>query len=87
MEVNVGISTKRAPVRNLYAAVEDVISDVIWAHISKDTFGRSSSWIYNKLTGRDGNGGVGGFTEEEAEKLRGALCSLSERIRAAADRI
>ncbi|MBQ8277825.1 MAG: DUF5053 domain-containing protein [Bacteroidaceae bacterium] len=87
METTITQTTRRAPVRNLYAAVEDVISDVIWAHISKDTFGRSSSWIYNKLTGRDGNGGTGGFTAEEAARLRGALHALSDRIRAAADRI
>ena len=34
-----------------------------------------------------GNGGVGGFTEDEKNMLRGALCEVSNRIRAAADRI
>lgn len=87
MEVKAKKESRRAPVRNLYAEVEDVMSDVIWAHISKEKFGRSSSWIYNKLTGRDGNGGVGGFTDPEAEMLKEALYELSDRIRAAADKI
>ena len=45
------------------------------------------SWLYHKLDGIDGNGGVGGFTEEEKVMLRGALCDVSNRLRAAADRI
>jgi len=47
----------------------------------------SASWLYHKLDGVDGNGGVGSFTEEEKNMLRGALCEVSNRIRAAADRI
>lgn len=47
----------------------------------------SASWLYHKLDGIDGNGGVGSFTEEEKNMLRGALCEVSNRIRAAADRI
>ena len=50
-------------------------------------FGKSSSWLYHKLDGIDGNGGKGGFNEEEAEKLRGALCDIADRLRRAADRI
>ena len=34
-----------------------------------------------------GNGGKGGFTDEEAAQLKGALVDLSERIRHAADNI
>ncbi|MBM0264314.1 DUF5053 domain-containing protein [Segatella copri] len=47
----------------------------------------SASWLYHKLDGIDGNGGVGSFTEEEKNMLREALCEVSNRIRAAADRI
>lgn len=35
------------------------------------------------MYGIDGNGGIGGFTPEEAEQLRGALVDLSDRIRRA----
>ena len=39
------------------------------------------------MDGRDGNGKPTAFTEEEAEKLKGALLDLSDRIRRAADNI
>ena len=39
------------------------------------------------MYGIDGNGGVGGFTEQEAGQLKGALIDLSERIRRAAENI
>ena len=55
--------------------------------IAHTYFGKSASWLYHKLDGIDGNGGVGGFTEEEKIMLRDALCEVSNRIRAAADRI
>ena len=55
--------------------------------IAHTYFGKSASWLYHKLDGIDGNGGVGGFTEEEKAKLRGALCEVANRILAAADRI
>lgn len=40
-----------------------------------------------KLSSIVGNGGVGGFTPQEIEQLRGALCDLSDRIRRAADKL
>ena len=48
---------------------------------------KSYSWIYNKLHGRDGNGGYGEFSPEEKEILKGALVDISERIRRAANSI
>ncbi|MBP1637264.1 MAG: hypothetical protein H6Q18_53 [Bacteroidetes bacterium] len=68
-------------------ALSDIILDVTWSKISKRYFGKSSSWIYNKINGVDGNGGVGGFTDVEREQLRGALVDFSERLRSVADKI
>ena len=59
--------------------IQDIQLLVSWREIARTYFG--------KLDGIDGNGGVGGFTEEEKVMLRGALCEVSNRIRAAADRI
>lgn len=42
---------------------------------------------HHKMDGRDGNGKPTSFTPEEAEKLKGALLDLSDRIRRAADTI
>ena len=67
--------------------IQDIQMLVSWREIAHTYFGKSSSWLYHKLDGIDGNGGVGGFTEEEKTKLRGALCEVANRIRAAADRI
>lgn len=65
---------------NIYLAVS-------WRELSRTYFDKSVSWFQQKMYGIDGNGGVGGFTPEEAERLYGALNDLSNRIRQAADRI
>lgn len=65
----------------------DLLVAISWADLSRTYFGKSSSWLYHKLDGRDGNGKPTSFTPEETEKLKGALVDLSERIRRAADSI
>ena len=79
--MEIGISKKVAYKKQL----EDSIVDVSWGKISKNYFGKSASWIYNKLSEIDGNGGKGGFTPEESEQFKGALYDLAERLRKAAD--
>lgn len=74
-------------VRTLTTELQDILLHLTWGRISKEYFDRSGPWIYNKLQGRDGNGGTGGFNPEEQQKLKGALCDLANRIRAAADSI
>lgn len=65
--------------------LSDILVAISWRDIARTYFGKSSSWLYHKLDGIDGNGGVGGFTLEELQQLKGALCDLSDRIRRAAD--
>ncbi|WP_372472632.1 DUF5053 domain-containing protein [Capnocytophaga sp. ARDL2] len=67
--------------------LDEIVLDVSWGRLSKDYFGKSASWIYNKLHGRDGNGGHGEFSEKEKEILRGALVDISEKIRHNANKI
>lgn len=73
------------------ADMKDKLSDVLmvisWREIARSYFGKSSSWLYHKMDGINGVGGVGGFTPTEAEQMRNALYDLSERIRKAADNI
>jgi hypothetical protein len=69
------------------AKMADILVDISWREVAHKYFGKSSSWLYHKLNGIDGNGGVGGFTPEESIQLKGALCDLSDRIRRAADAI
>lgn len=67
--------------------MSDILVAISWREIARTYFGKSSSWLYHKLDGIDGNGGAGGFTPDEAMQLKGALVDLSERIRRAADTI
>ena len=67
--------------------MSDILIDVSWRELARRYFGKSSSWLYHKLDGIDGNGGTGGFTPQEAAQLKDALNDLSERIRRAADTI
>ncbi len=79
--------TEKEQDSNIKAIMSDIILDITWAKIAKRYFGKSSSWIYNKINGVDGNGGKGGFTPDEKETLKGALVDFSERIRTVADKI
>lgn len=58
---------------------------VKWANISKEYFGKSSAWIYQRLGGYDVNGKPAQFTDDERARLSEALHDLARRIDAAAD--
>lgn len=65
--------------------LQDILLDISWARLSMRYFGRSRSWLHQKLDGRNSNGGDGDFSEPEREQLRAALKDLSRRISEAAD--
>lgn len=65
--------------------LNDIIVSISWLDIARRYFGKSSSWLYHKLDGIDGNGGEGGFTDAELQQFKGALCDLADRIRRVAD--
>lgn len=67
--------------------IKDIQMAISWRDFANTYFQRSSSWFYHKMNGIDGNGGVGGFSEKEAEQMRNALFDLSARIRRAAEGI
>lgn len=81
--------TMKSPVMvlDMKQRVKDILLSVSWREFSNTYFERSSSWFYHKMDGIDGNGGKGGFTEQEVEQMRGALIDLSNRIRHAAENI
>lgn len=81
------IMQSKTLVTDMKQKMSDILIDISWREIARNYFGKSSSWLYHKLDGIDGNGGVGGFSPEEAQQLKGALCDLSARIRRAADSI
>jgi len=65
--------------------IKDIILDISWAKLANRYFNRSPSWIYHKIDGIDGNGGIGGFSHQELEQFKKALYDLSERIKKTAD--
>ena len=79
--------TRETRITDMKKRLDDILFFVSWREVANGYFSHSSSWLYHKLDGIDGNGGVGGFTPEEAEQLQGALYDISARIRKAADGI
>lgn len=78
---------KQEKITDMKQRMRDIYLAVSWREISRTYFDKSVSWFQQKMYGIDGNGGVGGFTPEEAARLRSGLLDLSERIRRAADSI
>lgn len=74
-------------VTDMKKKVRDIQMAISWRDFANTYFQRSSSWFYHKMDGIDGNGGEGGFNEEEVEQMRGALIDLSNRIRRVAETI
>ncbi len=83
--MEVAIATKKKT--KIRKALDDIMVEVSWGHISQDYFGKSRSWFSQKLNGYDGNMKDNDFTEAEIEILKGALVDLSNRIRLCADKI
>lgn len=67
------------------SSLKDIYLYITWGKFSNTYFGRSSSWIYNKFNGTDGNGGQGGFTDAEKQQLKEALLDFSEKMRRIAE--
>ena len=80
LENTVMITDMKKKSRNIQMAIS-------WRDFANTYFQRSSSWFYHKMDGIDGNGGIGGFNEKEAEQMRNALFDLSDRIRRVAEGI
>lgn len=79
--------TAPAMVTDMKRKMQDVLLAVSWREFANTYFQKSSSWFYHKMDGIDGNGGIGGFSPQEAEQMRNALFDLSARIRRAAENI
>lgn len=86
MEIDTHID-KNNVISDMKKRTEDISLAISWRELAKTYFNRSSSWLYHKMDGIDGNGGVGGFTADEAKTLKEALYDLSDRIRRCADTI
>lgn len=81
------VAAKQERITDMKQRMRDIYLSVSWREIVRTYFNKSVPWFQQKMYGIDGNGGVGGFTPDEAAQLRGALYDLSARIRRAADTI
>lgn len=85
--MEVVMKDRQGQITDMKQRMRDIYLAVSWREISRNYFDKSVSWFQHKMYGIDGNGGVGGFNEQEAAQLKGALYDLSRRIRVAADSI
>ncbi len=67
--------------------LKDILLYLKWGNISKDYFGFSRGWIYQRLNGYDGNGNPSEFTESPKETLREALRDIAKKLNETADSI
>ncbi len=67
--------------------LESVLPYLKWGNISKDYFGFSRSWIYQRLNGYDGNGNPSDFTDQQKQILRDALRDIARKLSDAAEKI
>ena len=81
------VMKKPVVITDMKKKMADIMLSVSWRDFANTYFQKSSSWFYHKMDGIDGNSGKGGFNEDEAEQMRGALMDLSDRIRRAAESI
>jgi hypothetical protein len=81
------VMNKPVVINDMKKKMADIMLSISWRDFANTYFQKSSSWFYHKMDGIDGNGGKGGFNEDEAEQMRGALIDLSDRIRRAAESI
>ena len=68
-------------------SLKEIYLYITWGKFSNTYFNRSSSWLYNKFNGTDGNGGQGGFTEAEKELIKASLFDFSDKIRRIAENL
>ena len=72
---------------NYYDKLKGILLYLKWGNISKDYFGFSRGWIYQRLNGYDGNGNPSDFTDSQKGALRDALRDIARKLNEAADSI
>ena len=81
------VMTKPVVITDMKKKASDILLAISWRELANNYFHKSSSWLYHKMDGRDGNNKPTEFNAEERAQLKGALTDLSDRIRRAADSI
>lgn len=63
-------------IRGIRQKMSDILVAVSWRDIARTYFGTSSSRLYHKLDGIDGNGGTGDFPSGGSTAQRGVAESF-----------
>jgi hypothetical protein len=87
MNMETAVKTTAEKKTTVKQQLSNILLDISWAKISQRYFGKSSSWMYHKLDGVDGNGNENDFSYAEKLQLKKALLDFSERIRNTAESI
>ena len=72
---------------SIFESIKDIATYIKLGNISKDYFGFSRSWIYQRLNGYDGNGNPCEFTDKQKETMRDALRDIARRLEDTADKL
>lgn len=64
-----------------------IIKSMNLTFIAREYFGRTQSWLSQRINGNLVNGKPASFTKEERLKLQAALYEIAERVKQVADRI
>lgn len=77
-----GLSAIKGDLQDMKLALElgDVANAISLSYIAKAYFGKSKTWLYQRLNGNKVNGKPAQFTEEERIRFAEALRDLSRRI-------
>lgn len=78
---------KKAEEVSMRQSIEFVLKCLSVAFVAREYFGKSQSWLYQRINGNIVNGSPAKFTPEEKKKLKDALRDISDRILEAVDKI
>lgn len=77
-----GLNAIKEEIAGLNARIEfgDVAEFVSLSYIAKHYFGKSKSWLYQRINGNKVNGKPARFTDEERRRFAQALQEMSRKI-------
>lgn len=77
-----GLDSIKNELQDMKLALElgDVANAISLSYIAKAYFGKSKTWLYQRLNGNKVNGKPAQFTEDERKRFAEALQDLSRRI-------
>lgn len=76
----VKVNNEELDARRIREKLGTVPKAISMSYIAKTYFGKTKTWLYQRLNGNKVNGKEARFTEEEARQLQTALHDLGQRL-------